>query len=221
MRSGASVACRVARWRIVPPREASISASIDPDRALVEKAKAGDRAAFEALIARHQRPVYSLVSRMIFSREEADDVASEVFVLAFQNITRFRGEAAFSTWLYRIAVNLSLKRIKKLSKMKAVSLEEVREKRGEGILEDDAAEPSEEAESSQRARVVQGAVAQLPPKHRAVVSLHYFADMSCDEIAEILGCSVGTVWSRLHYSMKKLKAALEAEGVGPEGPDEA
>jgi RNA polymerase sigma-70 factor (ECF subfamily) len=213
-----SVAASVSGIRALP-RRAAISAPIDPDRGLVERAKAGDKAAFEQLIARHQRPVYSLVSRMIFSRDEAEDVASEVFVLAYQNIRRFRGEAAFSTWLYRIAVNLSLKRIKRLSRMKAVSLEEVREKRGEGILEDAAAEPSEEAESSEAARAVQAAVAQLGPKHRAVVSLHYFADMGCDEISEILGCSVGTVWSRLHYAMKKLKGALEAEGLAPEGSE--
>lgn len=212
MTGTAWVAGRVAGIRIAP-RRAAISASLDPDKALVERAQGGDQAAFEELIARHQRPVYSLVSRMIFSHDEAEDVASEVFVLAYQNIKRFRGEAAFSTWLYRIAVNLSLKRIKRLSRMKALSLEEVREKRGEGILEDDAAEPSEEAESSEAARAVRAAVAQLGPKHRAVVSLHYFGDMNCDRIAEILNCSVGTVWSRLHYAMKKLRVALEAEGI--------
>jgi RNA polymerase sigma-70 factor (ECF subfamily) len=215
--TGARSATVIVYGSRVLPRRAAISAPLDPDRVLVERAKAGDGSAFEELIARHQRSVYSLVSRMIFSREEADDVASEVFLLAFQNIRRFRGEAAFGTWLYKIAVNLSLKRIKRLSRMKTVSLEEVKEKRGDSVLEDEASEPAEDAERSDSLRLIRSAITALSPKHQAVVTLHYFCDMNCEQIADLLGCSVGTVWSRLHYAMKRLKIALQERGIGPEG----
>jgi RNA polymerase sigma-70 factor (ECF subfamily) len=204
------LAAQIRRSDLVSARRVgTIRAAHDPDTALVERARVGDRGAFEELVRRHQRAIYAVVSRMLFSRDEVDDLVSEAFVQAYLNLGKFRGEASFGTWIHRIAVNLSLKRIKKLGRIKASSLEDMQEHLGDLPDEQSALRPAESAEREEQERRVREAVMMLPPKHRAVVSLHYFQDLSCEQIAETLGCSVGTVWSRLHYAMRKLRPLLE------------
>jgi len=208
------------QWRrgnLIPARRAIDIRAADPDTALVERAKEGDRAAFEELVRRHQKPIYGVVSRMLFSRDEVDDLVSEAFVQAYANLGKFRGEASFGTWIHRIAVNLSLKRIKKLGRVKASSFEEMQETAGDLPDEGVDLRPAELVERSEVDRLVREAVAVLPAKHQAVVALHYFQDMSCEQIAVVLDVSVGTVWSRLHYAMKKLRPMLET--LAPEYED--
>jgi RNA polymerase sigma-70 factor (ECF subfamily) len=203
------LAWQIRRRDLVSLRRVGTIRAVDPDTALVERARDGDRGAFEELVRRHQRPVYAVVSRMLFSRDEVDDLVSEAFVQAYLNLGKFRGEASFGTWIHRIAVNLSLKRIKKLGRIRASSLEDMQEHVGDLADAEPSLRPAESAEREEQERRVRDAVAQLPPKHRAVVTLHYFQDLSCEQIAGMLGCSVGTVWSRLHYAMQKLRPMLQ------------
>jgi len=181
---------------------------IDTDTELVRLAQNGSLQAFEQLVARHQRSVYSLVSRMIYSRDEVDDLVQDIFVQVYRTLPGFRGEAAFGTWLYRVAVNMARKRLKRLSSHASVSLDDPETNLGERMLSEGVPDPQEEAVRAQRDRAVREAIARLPEKHRLVILLHYFEERSCEDIAHILSCSVGTVWSRLHYACKKLKGEL-------------
>jgi len=160
----------------------------------------------------------AVVGRMMSNPDDVDDVVQELFIRAWKGLPRFRGDAQFSTWLYRIAVNTAIKR-------RAV----VKRKAGETISVDALAggldsvssemtasdednnrggDPHVAAERKEQEAVVRQAVLALPEKQRVVVVLHYFEGRTCEEISEIVGCSVGTVWSRLHYACKRLKGTL-------------
>jgi len=180
----------------------------DPDGDLVRQAAAGDMAAFETLVERHQRSVYSVVSRMVRERDEVDDVVQDVFVLAFRSLARFRGDAMFSTWLHSIAVNTSLKHLKRAKRRSAVSLDDPDFGMGDSIAAE-TPDPGDQAEASVRQETIRREIAQLPDIHQAVIVLYYFEEKSCEEIGAILGCSVGTVWSRLHYACRKLRGRLD------------
>lgn len=189
----------------------------DSDAGLVQRAIDGDVAAFGLLVERYQRPMTALIARMTPNPDDVDDVVQELFVRAWKGLPKFRGDAQFSTWLYRIAVNTAIKHRSRRRDELAVSLsaEELA-----GGLESLAAttpegsDPFLNAQRKEQEEQVRQAVLALPEKQRAVVVLHYFEGHSCEEISKIVECSVGTVWSRLHYACKRLKDSLGAlEGV--------
>ncbi len=175
---------------------------------LVRQAKEGDTASFGELVHRYEKTVYGVVSRMIESRDEVDDLVQEVFLCAWKGLSCFRGDAKFSTWLHTIAVNTTLKRLKWLKRRQAVSIDDDASGLGGCIADSVEVEPFEQVSSAEEKAAVRSALSKLPDKHRIVVTLYYFEECSCDEIARIMGCSVGTVWSRLHYACKKLKNEL-------------
>jgi RNA polymerase sigma-70 factor (ECF subfamily) len=178
------------------------------DSELVLRAVDGDLSAYGELVNRHQRAVYSLVSRMVMSRDDVDDLVQDVFVLAYKSLGNFRRDAAFSTWLHRIAVNTSIKHIRKMKIRQTTSVDDC-EFLADAVLVSAPEEgPAVIAEDSERRESVRRAVEKLPEKHRVVVTLRYFEDRTCEEIAAILDCSVGTVWSRLHYACKQLRGQL-------------
>ena len=181
----------------------------DPDKELVNLCAQGDSAAFEKLVARHQRAVYGIVSRMIYNKDDVDDMAQDIFVLAYRSIRSFRGESSFATWLHRIAVNATLKYMKRGKSRQTVSLDDPETALGEFLTASNQASPADMAGAGERNEAVRKAIEALPAKQRIVVTLHYFEEYTCEEIAEILHCSTGTVWSRLHYSCKKLRGQLD------------
>ncbi|MCC6442763.1 MAG: sigma-70 family RNA polymerase sigma factor [Armatimonadetes bacterium] len=181
---------------------------LDPDADLVRLARAGNMQAFEQLVARHQRAIYALVSRMVYLRDEVDDLVQDIFVQAYRALPGFRGDAAFGTWLYRVAVNMTRKRLKRMSHQNHLSLDDPEANLGERMISEESDDPQEKAVLAQQNRAVREAIDRLSEKHRLVIVLHYFEERSCEEIARILDCSVGTVWSRLHYACKKLKGEL-------------
>ena len=187
----------------------------DPDSELVRLAANGDVDAFGELVARHERAVYSVISRMALCRDDVDDLAQDAFVLAYRSIGSFRGESSFATWLYSIAVNTTLKSLKRGKRRQALSLDDPDIALGETLVTTDQPDPAEAAHARDRNRRVRQAIDTLPEKQKVVVLLHYFEDRTCEEIAKILHCSVGTVWSRLHYACKKLRGQLE--WLGSEG----
>ncbi|MDH7570615.1 MAG: sigma-70 family RNA polymerase sigma factor [Armatimonadota bacterium] len=187
--------------------------SADADAELVALAKRGDREAFEELFRRHYRQVFAVVFRVLNNPAEAEDAVQDAFVRAFNGLRGFRGEAAFGTWLCRIAINVALRRAQRTR----VPLASLSEAGGEAAESDPPDPVNMEELVHQRAEAgeIRRAVAALPPKHRAVVSLRYFEGYSCEEISRVLGCSVGTVWSRLHHAHRKLRerlADLRGEG---------
>jgi RNA polymerase sigma-70 factor (ECF subfamily) len=179
------------------------------DNDLVLRARDGDLKAYGELVSRHQRSVYGIVSRMVSSPEDVDDLAQDIFVLAYKAIGRFRGDSSFSTWIHRIAVNTTIKHMKKTKPRQAASIDDPGLGMDNILACEGVLSPSEAAEDGERKDAVRRAVEGLPEKHRVVVVLHYFEDYTCEEIAKVLNCSVGTVWSRLHYACRKLKGQLD------------
>ncbi len=180
----------------------------EADADLVAKAQTGDVGAFGELVRRYSRTVYGVVSRMAGNPDDVDDIAQEVFVRAYRSIGSFRGDAEFSTWVYRIAVNTTIKLMKKIKSRQAYSIDDPAGGLADVLVSSETERPDRIAERNSRNEALRKAVQGLPEKHRTVVVLHYFENLACEEIANVLDCSVGTVWSRLHYACKKLQASL-------------
>lgn len=188
---------------LVPEWTVTVSASTDAD--LVSAAAAGSREAFDALVVRHQRAVYHLCRRYAANHEEAADLAQDVFVRAFRNLRQFRGESAFKTWLHRIAVNVCLNRVSarapRLDRMEPLEALDVTSaatgNRDDGLVREE------------QARAVRAAIAKLPPKQRATLILRVYQEMSHEEIARVLGSSVGACKANLFHALKKLRELLK------------
>ena len=181
---------------------------VDADAALVRRCQHGDSSAFGELVGRHDKRVYALIARILgpgAAAEDVDDVAQDVFVQAWRALPRFRSDARFSTWLYRIATNMAIKQWHRRKKQGQTIFETELPETVRAALADPARGPAEESALRARDRDLRAAIDRLPEKQRTVVLLHYFEEQTCEEIAQLLGCSVGTVWSRLHYACRKLR----------------
>ena len=180
----------------------------------VQKVQNGRTDAFEALIQRHQKRIFNLLYRWLGDREEAADVAQEVFLSAFRAIQEFRGDALFSTWLYRIAINQAINRRKRLAVAPARRAAPGRadhEAEGHDPLADlphPGPSPAEAAERSQFALHIQQALNSLKEEESLIILLHDFQDLPYEEISHILKLPTGTVKSRLHRARLALKARL-------------
>jgi RNA polymerase sigma-70 factor (ECF subfamily) len=171
------------------------------DEELVRACVAGDRAAFDALVTRHQRQVYRLCYRFVGNHEDAAELAQDAFVRAYRALPKFERSAKFTTWLHRIAVNVCLNRLAlKTPKFEALKNETALPARSEAA---DAAMVREE-----RAARVRTAIAQLPTKQRATLILRAYHDLPHDEIAKILGNSVGAVKANFFHALANLKKLL-------------
>ena len=190
---------------IDPP---AVKVEKDADLDLVLRVQAGELSAFGELIDRHQRAVYGIVSRMVTSRDDADDLVQDVFVSAYKAIGSFRRDAKFSTWLHTITVNTTLKQLKMKKRRSTVSIDDPETGLADMIRTDDEPSPIESLQNREQSEAVRRAIDSLPDKQKIVVVMHYFEQHSCEEIAATLKCSVGTVWSRLHYACKKLRGEL-------------
>lgn len=190
----------------------------DADLEFVARARAGDRDAFEVLFRRHYGRIYAIVSRVLDRPQDREDAVQDTFVRAYGGLAGFREEASFSTWLSRIAINVALRRARR-GRALPLSLTRVGPECHE-VEPPDPVDVQQLVEQRDVALAVRQAVANLPPKHRLVVSLRYFDGYSCEEIARLLDCSVGTVWSRLHYAHRRLRRSLEGRVI-PSEFDEA
>jgi RNA polymerase sigma-70 factor (ECF subfamily) len=186
------------------------------ERLLLRKLRERDERAFRELVETYQDRVFSLLYRMIGRRDEAEDLAQEVFVTVFKSIEQFRGESKLSTWLYRIAANHCKNRIKYLAR---------RHDRTTGLL-DEASErvavaqggapvgagriapPDQALEGAENDRIVQRAIAELDEDHRLVVVLRDIEELTYEDICEVTGLPEGTVKSRLHRARLALKERL-------------
>jgi RNA polymerase sigma-70 factor (ECF subfamily) len=199
------------RARAVPAGERSRASAAPDDVALAARVAAGDQAAFEAVVVRHQHRVFAFCLRMLRDRAEAEDVAQEVFLAFYRHAGEFRGDAALSTWLFRIARNHSLNRIKHLDRRgrgASRSLEALAEEQPGVLAERDAVGADDRIAAAETARAVQAAIGALAEDHRAVVVLRDLEDLSYEEIAEVTGLPVGTVKSRIHRARSALAAHL-------------
>lgn len=182
----------------------------------IERLRARDERAFNDLVRLYERRVFSLLLRLVGRRDEAEDLAQEVFVQVFKAIGSFRGESKLSTWLFRIAVNLSKNRSKYLARRRTDTrddLDNCHEDEhalvGEGRTSASVDRPDDLVSGMQLEIIVERAIAQLEPEFREVLVLRDVEDMTYDDIAEITGLAEGTVKSRIHRARIQLKEAVE------------
>jgi len=174
----------------------------------IERAQAGDAQAFQALYDKHKRRVYSLCLRMTANTAEAEDLTQEAFLQLYRKIATFRGESAFSTWLHRLSVNVVLMHLRKKN-LPVVSLEETTQGGEEDTPKKDfGAEDLALAGSIDRLQL-QKAVDDLPPGYRTIFVLHDIEGYEHNEIATIVGCSIGNSKSQLHKARMKLRDLLK------------
>jgi RNA polymerase sigma-70 factor, ECF subfamily len=179
---------------------------------LVKRCQAGDTEAFDELVARYRTRVFSMIYNMVHNEQDAWDLAQDSFVKAWKSIKRFRGRSSFYTWLYRIVMNVTIdwvrkKQVKPAAEFNdATQLKEI-DPASKTVPKADAL-PYEKMERSEIRERIDQAVAQLTPEHRAVILMKEIEEMQYHEIAEALGCSIGTVMSRLFYARKKLQNLL-------------
>ncbi len=174
----------------------------DEDLLLVQRFANGDPTAFDALVQKYRRQVYAVARRFTRNHEEADDLAQETFVKVYQSIAGFRQESSFRTWLLRITTNLALN-VQKSGRVSKDSGAEVDDEicdlnppALQGILE------------AERQQALQRAIAQLPPKQRQTLLLKTYRDLTCEEVATVMNCSVGTVKANIFNGLKRLKSLL-------------
>jgi RNA polymerase sigma-70 factor (ECF subfamily) len=187
------------------------------DRELVELAQRGDADAFGVLVRRHQQRIHRLAVHMLRDRADAEDVAQETFVRAFRALARFDGRSEAYTWFYRIAVNLSLNRLR--SRKTSRARHDDADARLEG-LEDRAPQTSDPAASTDRSRLYRTlteGIDTLSDTLRTTLILVCIDGRSHEEASEILGAPEGTIAWRVHEARRKLKAFMEARGFDPEG----
>ena len=194
-------------------REATLAQSDVSELDLVKRCQAGETEAFDELVIRYRTRVFGMICNMVHSEQDAWDLAQDSFVKAWKSIGRFRGQSSFYTWIYRIVMNVTIDWLRK------------KQVKGGGAEFDDAIQltevdpasqtvPKKEAlphEVMERGEIrgrIEKAIAQLSPEQRAAILMKEIEGMQYHEIAEALGCSIGTVMSRLFYARKKLQNLL-------------
>lgn len=181
-----------------------------PDDELVAAAQKDDMAAFEELVARHRDKIYARAFSMMRNEDAAIDLCQEAWVKGWQRLKQFQGEASFVTWMTRIVINLCLDQLRKQKRLRADSIEQLDEELGgvERQMPVITPNPTERLEQQELRQRIDRAMAQLSYEHRTVLILHEYEDLEYKEIAKRMGCSIGTVMSRLFYARRKLAALL-------------
>jgi RNA polymerase sigma-70 factor (ECF subfamily) len=180
------------------------------DDSLVRAAKQGDMAAFEELVARHRDKLYARAFSMVRNEEEAIDLSQEAWVKAWQKLGQFKGGSSFLTWMTRIVINLCLDHLRKQKHPVSLSIEQLDEETGgvERQMPIVTVDPTEGLTQEELRRRIDDAMGKLTHAHRTVLVLHEFEGLEYKEIARRMGCSIGTVMSRLFYARRRLAALL-------------
>jgi RNA polymerase sigma-70 factor (ECF subfamily) len=178
---------------------------MDEDLALLNRFTAGDRDAFDDLVLKHQKPLYSLLYRMVSDKEDAADILQKTFIKAFTGIRGFERRSSFRTWLYQIAINLAKNLYRDRARAALVPLDDVVIRRDPKVLESLIHKESREH--------LHRAVAGLPDKQRLTVMLRVQEQKTFDEIAAIMKCSVGTSKANYHHGVQKLKELFKKSEV--------
>ena len=168
---------------------------------LVSASLEGRSGAFDLIVERHRRAVYQLCYRFVANHEDASDLTQDVFLRAYRGLKNFRGQSSIATWLYRIGVNVSLNRVS----AKSLATEPIEAERH---IDTTLESPRERLIREERAARVRTAIAQLPEKQRAALILRMYHDLSHQEIADIVGSSVGAVKANVFHALQNLKKLM-------------
>jgi len=173
------------------------------DRTLVEAFLGGRREAFEVIVERHRRNVYQLCYRFLGNHEDASDLAQDVFIRAFKGLRKFKGDASLGTWLYRVGVNACLNRVA-VKRPPSEPIDVVPR------VDTRAEDPLDRMLRDEQALKVRAAIQKLPPKQRATLTLRAYQELTHEEIAQILGSSVGAVKANFFHALGNLKRLLQS-----------
>jgi RNA polymerase sigma-70 factor, ECF subfamily len=184
------------------------------DPAVVEQARKGSEAAYRELLTRYERPVFSLIFRMVRDRETAEDLSQETFIKVLNNLDRYSPEFKFSSWLFKIANNLTIDHLRR-RRVDTISIEgapdavtaESAKATSIAVVSGDES-PLEELESRELGNAIEKAIARLRPEYRACIMLRHVEDKSYEEIAEIVKLPLGTVKTYIHRARHELRIAL-------------
>jgi RNA polymerase sigma-70 factor (ECF subfamily) len=183
------------------------------DQQLVEKVQAGDKRAFDLLVLKYQAKIQALVSRYVQDSHEVQDVTQEAFIKAYRALPRFRGDAAFYTWLYRIAINTAKNHLVSRSRRPPgsdVEVEDAEYYEAGGALRNQE-NPENQLFRAELEKVVNTAIKELPDDLRAAVTLREFDGLSYEDIADIMDCPVGTVRSRIFRAREAIDTRVQAQ----------
>ena len=190
----------------------------DTDKQLVQRAQRGDLRAFDLLVLKYQGRIAALISRYVSDAGEVEDVTQEAFIRAFRALGKFRGDSAFYTWLYRIAANAAKNHlVAKGRRPGADATIEDAEGFDEGGLLSESASPEALAMGEELAEVVESALNELPDELKAALMLREFDGLSYDDIADVLGCPVGTVRSRIFRAREAIDQRVKGQISGGSG----
>lgn len=180
------------------------------DSELVRTSQGGDMVAFEELIARHRDRLYSRAFSMLRREDDAVDVSQEAWIKIWQRLHQFHGESSFPTWATRIVINLCLDHLRRMKRWPEESVEQLTDETGgvERLLPVESGNPTEGLERMELRQRIDEALGRLSVEHRTALVLHAFEELEYKEIARRMGCSIGTVMSRLFYARRRLAAIL-------------
>jgi len=169
------------------------------DLELIQEFKNGSNNAFNLLVLRYQEKIYWVVRRMLPDHDEADDVVQEVFVKVYRSIGSFKGDSSFYTWLYRIAMNLSLNEIRRKKTRRTFSLDD-------STMQHESTDPLpvEQLEKEEQTRLIKAAIERLPEKQKKVFILRYYEELPYEQISKILKTSVGGLKANYFHAVKKI-----------------
>jgi RNA polymerase sigma-70 factor (ECF subfamily) len=196
----------------IPPADAGGPAGVPAEEMdLVKRARRGDLAAYDELVRRYQERIYATIYHMTANHEDANDLAQEAFIKAFQALRSFKGGSSFYTWVYRIAVNKTINFLKQRKHKPLMSLDDLdfnaeHDPDLVALISDKT--PRREAGLAELQEKLNAALQRLSEPHRLVVTLHDVQGLSHEEIAKIMDCNIGTVRSRLFYARQQLQAYL-------------
>lgn len=182
----------------------------EADQQLVERVQKGDKRAFEVLVLKYRHRIFSLVSRFVRDSDEVQDVVQEAFIKAYRALPGFRGDSAFYTWLYRIAINTAKNYLVSRSRRPPgvdIEIEDAEYLESAGSLRDNA-DPESLLATEQLRAAVDGAIRRLPEDLRTALSLREYEGLSYEEIAEVMRCPVGTVRSRIFRAREAVDAEI-------------
>jgi RNA polymerase sigma-70 factor (ECF subfamily) len=191
------------------------SSSTEGDEALVRAFQSGDKVAFDKLVLKHKDKLFNTIYWFLGDYEEANDCAQETFIKLFRSLKKFRFESAFSTWLYRIAINTSKNRLKSSEyrwKKKTVPIEKPEGSKGGNPsleIKDDSPTPVIELEKKERLRLIKEAINSLSKEQNRVIVLRDIQGLSYEEIADITGLNLGTIKSRIARGRLELRDKLK------------
>jgi len=180
---------------------------------LVEKCQAGDTEAFNELVTRYRNRAYAMIYNMVRNEQDAWDLAQDGFLKAWKSIGRFRGQSSFFTWLYRILMNVTIDWMRRRQIEGGMEFDDSLGLRnvepGAMTAPKDEMQPAEKLSDKEIRARIDAAISKLSEEHRAVIVLREIEGMEYQEIADAVGCTIGTVMSRLFYARKKLQTMLK------------